>query len=246
MAHHERRHVASGVKKCFSARRQRIKELGFGERDILAGFQVFEMRRSHNGNDADFRFRHLGEMRDLARPVHSHLDDEHFGRRRGREHRVGSAELIVEVALRRPCLEFGREHIPNKALGGCLSDRTRDSDNLRPQHLSPHVSYVGNSLSDIVDDKHGSAGLLCSETSIEPGIDRAQRGASTRFDGALDKIMPVNAFAFYRRINETGLYGARIPRKAKCRHGVIGRLHERARIADVNQTSNFEFHSSYL
>ena len=77
------------------ARRQRHDRLGVRLGHPLDGTDELEVLRPDRGDDGDVRPRDLAERRDLAKPAHAHLRDEHLGLGLEPADRERQADLVV-------------------------------------------------------------------------------------------------------------------------------------------------------
>ena len=243
---HKRRFIAAGIQKRPAALGQRIEQLRFRERDVVTRFQIFQVRRSHDGHDAQARLRHGGKVRDLARAIHAHLDDEHLGRRGRRKHRIGGAEFVVEVALRRPGFIFRRKDVAHEAFGGGLPHRAGDANHRGGKRCAPCSGDFGNRFRHIGNHEHASAGGTGRFKRRIVKLARAQHRHGARINRGSRECMSVDALANDGRIHEARFHLTRVPRKAQGRDIATHGLHEHASIACLNYTSYFEFHSIHL
>ena len=246
MLGHKRRFIAAGIQKRPAALGQRIEQLRFRERDVVTRFQIFQMGCAHDGHDTQVRLRHGGEVRDLPRAIHAHLNDEHLGRRGRREHRIGGTELVVEVALRRPGFIFRREDVAHEAFGGGLPHRAGDANHRGAKRCTPCGGDFSNRFRRIGNLEHASAGGMGRLKHRIVKLTRTQHCHGARLDRGNRKGVTIDALANDGRVHEARLHLARVPRKAQDRNIAAFRLHEHASIACLNYTSYFEFHSIHL
>ena len=97
------------------------QQLALGLENVLPATQTFNMGIANIGNDAHIRLSQAGQIIDLSRLIHSHLQNADLCGGVQTENGHGHSNVVVEVALGFKDLILGRQHRRDHILGGSLA-----------------------------------------------------------------------------------------------------------------------------
>ena len=120
-----------------SARAQAGHELRLGRGDRLDRPHELEMDGRDGGDEADVGLGDRGELGDLTRSAHAHLEHERLGPGGRLEHRHGQPDLGVEVLAVRDRAQALGEHRGQDVLRRGLAHRAGDPDHGAAQGAPP-------------------------------------------------------------------------------------------------------------
>ena len=142
-------------------------------------------------DDGDLRLDDLAEVADLAEVVHARFDDRDLMLARQLQHRLGHAEVGVEVALRLDGAKLPRQHARDHFLRRGLADAAGDLDKrdvgavpvVDPQALEGEQRVIHRNI-DLIREFILRLPLRAEKAACRAVLQRA-----------FDIVMPVKAFA---------------------------------------------------
>ena len=209
-----RGHIVRGVDERHAACGQRLEQLGFGARDVLAAAQKLDVAFADIGDKAPLRAHEPAQLLELMKAAHAHLDDDVSRVGLSGQHGVGDAELVVLVALCGAHAAGCGEHVAHEVLRGGLARGPGDADDAALEAIAPCARKRRDGGLGIGDlDNGGPGGCDFVVRSLVERVLREHAYRARRHGGG-GEGMPVHPLTGQRNVERPRFDVAGIPGQA--------------------------------